>query len=246
MNYNYLLSVIIALCIVVSFIKVNKSRAEIDRVEAVAVIDEYINGSKNKNDTGEDLLGEMEEPNSNSLPGSQDTKTYASSSKLETMTDRYGNKTETRCFDFHPRLRCVMLSTSADGQRKIFVYGQNGDVKGLPENMLDRAMTASADDIANAAGIVLAPTRLATPPAYAQTNKTQKVMPPLPPLQTMPNNPSQIPIQNQTTEPEKTETVKEAKPTTDNTPKNTQSVEDSSYQKLNKEMPPVRRKPEEK
>jgi hypothetical protein len=46
-----------------------------------------------------------------------------------------------------------MLKTTSDGQRQVFVYGQNGDVKDLPENMLEKTTTASGDELADAAGL---------------------------------------------------------------------------------------------
>jgi hypothetical protein len=81
------------------------------------------------------------------------TKIAADGSHINTMFDRYGNKTETRRFDYDSRLKFILLRTSADGQKQVFIYGQNGEVKGLPENMLDKALTAPANDLAAAAGI---------------------------------------------------------------------------------------------
>jgi hypothetical protein len=81
-------------------------------------------------------------------------KIASDNSKISTMFDRYGNKTETRHFNYHPRLSFVLLQTSAEGKRQVFVYGLNGSVKGLSEHMLDKVLTASADEIANSAGIL--------------------------------------------------------------------------------------------
>ncbi|HEX8250896.1 MAG TPA: hypothetical protein VF599_22165 [Pyrinomonadaceae bacterium] len=74
-------------------------------------------------------------------------------SQIVIMKDNFGNKVETRTFRFHPRLACVILRTAADGKREVLVYGQNGDLKTLPPEMIDRAMTARSDELANAAGI---------------------------------------------------------------------------------------------
>jgi len=103
--------------------------------------------------------------------GSQETtKTAADHSKINTMYDEFGNKTETRYFNNHLRLQFLLLRTSADGQKQIFVYGQNGEVKNLPEDMLDRALTAPADELANSAGIFQ--TYRPSPPA-AQSIQTR-------------------------------------------------------------------------
>jgi hypothetical protein len=82
------------------------------------------------------------------------TKIGSDNSKITTMVDRFGNKTETRHFNYHPRVSFILLQTSADGKKQVFVYGQNGEVKSLPENMLNEVLTASPDEIANSAGII--------------------------------------------------------------------------------------------
>lgn len=81
------------------------------------------------------------------------TKTAADGSQINTMFDRYGNKTETRYFNYDARLKFILLRTSASGQKQVFVYGQNGEVKSLPENMQDNVLNAPAVELANAAGI---------------------------------------------------------------------------------------------
>ncbi len=83
----------------------------------------------------------------------QITKIAADGSQINTMFDRYGNKTETRYFNYNLRLKFILLRTSGDGQKQVFIYGQNGEVKSLPENMLDKVLTAPANEIAAAAGI---------------------------------------------------------------------------------------------
>ncbi len=86
---------------------------------------------------------------------SQETIKIASdNSKISTTFDVYGNKTEIRTFNYNPRLSFIVLQTSADEKKQVFVYGQNGDVKSLSEGMLDKVLTASADEIANSAGIL--------------------------------------------------------------------------------------------
>lgn len=75
-------------------------------------------------------------------------------SQIKIMYDGFGNKTETRTFDNNPLLKTVLLRTDVDGKRQVFVYGQNGDVKSLPADMLDKVLTAAPSDLASSAGIV--------------------------------------------------------------------------------------------
>jgi hypothetical protein len=50
-------------------------------------------------------------------------------------------------------LQRIVLRTLANGQKKAFVYGQNGDVNILPDAMHDRAMICQADELAKSVGI---------------------------------------------------------------------------------------------
>jgi hypothetical protein len=74
-------------------------------------------------------------------------------SKISVTVDAYGNKSETRYFDNDPRLELVLLKTSVNGQKQVYVYGQNGQVKDLPSNMINNALNSPADELARAAGI---------------------------------------------------------------------------------------------
>lgn len=74
-------------------------------------------------------------------------------SKIVLMTDRSGNKTEIRTFQNHQRLSSVVVQTDVNGFRIAYIYGQNGETVLAPESILPRLLTASADEIANAANI---------------------------------------------------------------------------------------------
>lgn len=74
-------------------------------------------------------------------------------SKITTIVDDYGNKTETRCFVNHPRLDCVVVTTSAKGEKQTLVYPVGRGAKNLPENAAENALTASPDELANLAGV---------------------------------------------------------------------------------------------
>ncbi len=84
---------------------------------------------------------------------SEMTKIAADNSKIDTMYDGFGNRTDTRCFDYHPRVKCVLVRSAADGQKQIFVYASNGEVKKLSEDMFAQVLTLPANEIATAAGI---------------------------------------------------------------------------------------------
>lgn len=78
----------------------------------------------------------------------------ADDSQIKTMIDGFGNRIETRMFVNHPLLQRIILRTFTNGQKKAFVYGQNGDVNDLPDEMQDKAMNGSANELAKAAGIL--------------------------------------------------------------------------------------------
>lgn len=101
-------------------------------------------------------------------------------SEITTMIDKYGNKTEMRAFPGHERLTSVFVRTSPEGVSEALVYGQSGKVRALPANISERAMTATADELANSAGIY------------------NTVSPPLAPRNTLQPEPSyKFPVQNQ-------------------------------------------------
>src|SRR5215213_3534151 len=72
-------------------------------------------------------------------------------SEITVMYDGFGNKLEKRYFKGDPRLSSVLIRTAADGRREILVYGQNGEKKTIDGEIANRLLSASADEIANAA-----------------------------------------------------------------------------------------------
>lgn len=80
-------------------------------------------------------------------------KTALDGSQISTMFDAFGNKTEIRTFTNNLLVQSVIARTFADGRRQIFVYGQNGEVRNLPEYLYNRVSTASGNFLANSAGI---------------------------------------------------------------------------------------------
>lgn len=134
------------------------------------------------------------------------TRIIADNSKITTMFDGYGNKTETRFFDNNPLLLSITVRTSVSGEKQVSVYAQNGMVNRLPENMFDRVLSSSANDLAAAAGIFEGRRE----PTIVQSNQ--------PPLQPMPSYkfPVQTPLPQ--TQPLPAETT-EAEPPAVETPK---------------------------
>ena len=77
----------------------------------------------------------------------------ADNSRITTMYDGFGNKTEIRFFDNHPLLTGLTIRTTPAGEKQVFLYAQNGSVGRVPENMFDRVLSAPANDLAAAANI---------------------------------------------------------------------------------------------
>lgn len=82
-----------------------------------------------------------------------ETKNGAYNSEITLMTDGFGNKVEKRLFNDHARLSYLTVRTPVNGTPEIEVYGHNGQRRTLPADMLDRALTGSGDEIADAAQI---------------------------------------------------------------------------------------------
>lgn len=116
-------------------------------------------------------------------PAVEPTLTFADKSELVTMFDGYGNKTETRYFKGHPRLQLVTIRTAAGGMKQVIVYGFGSDVKMMPEEFAEKALTASATEIANAAELKTTRpykdtfSRTSAPPPPAQTRQMKPVQP---------------------------------------------------------------------
>lgn len=151
------------------------------------------------------------------LPGGSATKiTLGDSSQVETLTDAFGNKTETRYFQGNSRLRMLILRTSAKGAQEVTVYGKGGETK-IVGGLADRALTASGDEIANAAGL-----NQTTSPGAAKNfmkRPSSQSSPSLQPLPSssfqQPSQPVSQPVQNtapQTTMSSETVTTQPANP----------------------------------
>jgi hypothetical protein len=160
-------------------------------------------------------------------------------SKIDTAYDDFGNKTESRCFNNHLRLLCVELRSEINGQRHVLAYGRTGFLKELGESMYDKAMTASADEIADSAGFVV--TRQQTiQPAFTQTTTvTNTPLKPLATNQTLAPSVLAEPVQTESVEKtEQPATIAETKPSV--------PVKEQVPPKEIEKTPAPIRKPEEK
>jgi hypothetical protein len=70
-------------------------------------------------------------------------------------TETDGVRTQTRTFRNNPRVERVVVTTDTrTGKRTARVYTSGGRVRDLPESEVDRALTATGDAVADAAGAV--------------------------------------------------------------------------------------------
>lgn len=81
------------------------------------------------------------------------TKIESDNSTVETMYDNHGNKTESRYFNNNPVLKMIVLRTKLNGETEAVIYGQNGDIKIAPPELVEKIMKSSAKDIAKAVEI---------------------------------------------------------------------------------------------
>ena len=95
-------------------------------------------------------------------------------SVLTVMYDAFGNKVETREFPKDPRLLMLTITTSAKGKQEIIVRGRNGEYKTLPQAMLERILTTSANEIAQTAGIFETHREVSLPPVIAMQQEKPK------------------------------------------------------------------------
>jgi len=193
MNCRFSLLVIILVSLLISCAcsSINKDKSA--NAEEVIFDDGYNTSAKNEIIFDDiDFEGQERTVSASGGNSKEIIKIASDSSKISTTFDVYGNKTEIRTFNYNPRLSFILLRTSTEEKKQVFVYGQNGDVKSLPENMLDKVLTASADEIANSAGI---PQQQRQISIGIQNNP----LPDSTPLRPMPSY--NFPIQNRPVEP---------------------------------------------
>lgn len=148
----------------------------------------------------------LQASNSNQNP-EETIKAISDLSEITTRYDSFGNKTEARYFKNHPRLSLVLLETAANGRQRVYVYGYGKEVKTLPGEMSKKVLTASGDEIANAAGL----NEMRSNTEVKNFKKQSKPVQPLPsadlPVQPPQNLQSQPEADEQNTEPKVEENV---------------------------------------
>lgn len=211
MNWNYCLIVILVLAIFPTFKNINAAFWKTDgktQAELLAQMNAPTKGEVFINDNS--FSGDGKHSITVSGENNETTVTAEDGSQIRTTYDLFGNKTEIRTFFNNPRLTRVLLRTSVEDERQIYVYGQNGEVEPLPQNMLDRAMIASGDEIAAAAGITSVKQQRMTP-AFQEIKQLPTIE--INPLQGQ--NPNQITVNPQEETQTTTEKTEEAAVSTD-------------------------------
>ncbi len=126
--------------------------SNVAKEEKVVVSDasQSVNENSNKVSHTEvtDLQPSVERRSSISVP--QKAGDY---SEIVTMLDGFGNKVESRSFKMNPRLSYMTIRTYTNGEKMVEVFGHNGERRVLPSDYYERALTITADEAANAAGI---------------------------------------------------------------------------------------------
>jgi hypothetical protein len=152
MNIKYFL-------LMIAFVSVScssaKDGAKDGQKSEVVIEDGYKTTENNEVLIEDNDLKQIQQAVVTSRPSTEQNNVVAyDGSKISVMLDGYGNKSETRYFENDARLQMVLVRTSVNGQKQIFIYGQNGEVKDLPPSMIDKALSMPAGELANAAGIV--------------------------------------------------------------------------------------------
>lgn len=177
-----------------------KNNAESEGAKEIILDDGYKTNDQNEVIIDDkDFQGKYTPVKTSAASRQEKTEMTDDGSQITTMYDGFGNKTETRNFGSHNRLQLVVIRTAADGRRQVLVYGRNGEVKDLPANLFDRALSASADEIADSTGIYQS-FKETYKPVITQNQPTVKPFPNYnPPIQ---NQPVETPDlrENQTSE----------------------------------------------
>lgn len=111
------------------------------------------------NENGEILISDSEIENVQNRTMELKTRTsqtYNLKNENATLTvsyDDFGNKTERKVFNNHPRIQMIMVRTPLKGDKQVYVYAQSGKVENVPTRMLNTVLNTPPDTIANIVGI---------------------------------------------------------------------------------------------
>ncbi|HEX8367896.1 MAG TPA: hypothetical protein VF604_05090 [Pyrinomonadaceae bacterium] len=162
-------------------------------------------------------IGETAKDNVTERQSSQTApQKISDNSEITVMYDGFGNKLEKRYFKGHPRLDSVLVRTAADGRREILAYGRNGEKRPIDGELGNRLMSASADEIANAAKIYGTRPVIRNQVITSQNEQT-KPQSPVSTSVTVQQPPATMP-QNETTVEEPVQKTPETNNSTENPP----------------------------
>ncbi len=128
-------------------------------LEIVDITDEDVAiGSGEVNENGELIISDSDMNKLNvAVPtvkeGSRELINHKDGTTTIIAFDGFGNKTETKIFNDHPRIKMIKVRTSTTGDKRVFVYSQTGIVENVDQNMLHTVLDTSPDKVANAVGI---------------------------------------------------------------------------------------------
>lgn len=84
----------------------------------------------------------------------KENKTLADNlSRIEISRDNFGIKIEKQYYNNLPNIDHIAIHTFANGQKQIIIYGQNGSVRSLSENMMSEIIKASPDELTREAPV---------------------------------------------------------------------------------------------
>jgi hypothetical protein len=135
-------------------------------------------------------------------------------SRVEISYDNFGIRVERQYYNNLPNIKYIAVHTFPNGSKQVFIYGANGSVRSLSENMMNEIAKASPDQLTGDA------------PVYAENQQNQpntggmsiKTLPPIT-SQPTPVQAAATPIQIQPTPiVETAEKPAETKPQTESKP----------------------------
>ena len=205
----------IAVLILLSFISSCSVFTKTEAVKEEVFFDDGYKKAAEGEITVDDIsfsINERTDVDKNRVNSQTITTKAADGSSISEMTDSAGNKSQSRCFENHSLIGCIVLKTSVKGGKEILVYAQNGEVKTLSADKIENALTISPDAAAAAAEIFEGRKNTSLPTMF--TKKVQDSQP----LNPMPGY--NFPVRNSMPAQVETagENVQSAEKTTENVP----------------------------
>lgn len=103
----------------------------------------------------DDLSAEEREKllNSSAINLKQNKTLAENLSRVEISRDNFGIRVEKQYYNNLPNIKYIAIHTFANGQKQIIIYGTNGSVRSLSENMMNEIIKASPDQLTNDAPV---------------------------------------------------------------------------------------------